>query len=792
MEPIERYAAEKWLDSTHQLPMCPNCHGKRDGCQQCGGTGWALSRTYVIRQAQESVGHRPCFGSLNKNLTGKDQVVTPTTCGEPQCLYRRSCMGLHLSNQADPEKIREDSIEYLSQLFLSSKVIEESFSGIKIFQDDVEKLVERWSDDVPQVALLGPFSSGKSSLVNQLFGYKNLLQSSRTPTTAVLTLITFGDLPRGIVFFRRDTRVTLVSTNACTPDYEAMRALGTWLTDPIKFGISEIFELDAEDNSVRVNREELLRQLNALKAISPHEATNTTARGGRQIPQKLKRQTGVLVENFLSRLTRTFRVEFVERSPLHFDLATDRDLEQFHRHLTDPSLALTVARAVCRLPHPGLRSLNFIDTAGLCSPIGFHKEVTSALLTRRPDKILVLLDSRRLDSPTNHEALEALRHFVSSPEDYRDVIFGLTFWEYALATHMREDSEPELDFDSPALRSQVGRTFADSKRKQLVSLLSKSSGVPCPSDPMMFTLALGPTAPEEMRQTTKDLWRHLESECQGRVAVRMWAKRFTTLKDYSQRLLEIHEKAKAEAKEELTLTEAPEKIQMELNRLHRQEINLRATYQRIQRNFHDLVATKKSLMISQINLLNSKKDILNYLDTGLSKSFDEVFIALENESKNAKAELIDSYSEGYELKVLTFDRRVMDLEKSKKDAQDKLQGLGYRLKTIWDFFLGGIYELAESNREAAKEILRGIVRDNMDLLTEKVNDWCSQTQRVIEQKAAELSSKRDRILKRKTQALQLREALEKKLQSLSNLDSWLHRLNGEIDAYQKQLEKRIK
>ena len=108
------------------------------------------------------------------------------------------------------------------------------------------------------------------------------------------------------------------------------------------------------------------------------------------------------------RLDRTFEVRFTPREPKSLLLDNSENLMMFKAFLTDASLALTVRKAECFMPDERLHHLKFMDTAGLCSPVGFHADVTAELLERRPDKIIVLLDSRRIESPTNLVALNVL------------------------------------------------------------------------------------------------------------------------------------------------------------------------------------------------------------------------------------------------------------------------------------------------------------------------------------------------------------------------------------------------
>lgn len=57
------------------------------------------------------------------------------------------------------------------------------------------------SEDVFRVVFVGGFSRGKSTLVNALLG-RNVLPAKLTPTTAVITTIQYGEVPRATIHFK--------------------------------------------------------------------------------------------------------------------------------------------------------------------------------------------------------------------------------------------------------------------------------------------------------------------------------------------------------------------------------------------------------------------------------------------------------------------------------------------------------------------------------------------------------------------------------------------------------------
>lgn len=76
--------------------------------------------------------------------------------------------------------------EFLSILEELEK--EESLQSVRGFAADLERLKERMQDDVFRIAVVGEFSSGKSTFINALLG-KDVLSHASKETTAVLTQI---------------------------------------------------------------------------------------------------------------------------------------------------------------------------------------------------------------------------------------------------------------------------------------------------------------------------------------------------------------------------------------------------------------------------------------------------------------------------------------------------------------------------------------------------------------------------------------------------------------------------
>lgn len=790
MESQQQPDPYEWLLPTYRVPPCRRCGGRDPECERCGGTGRGapvFSRTDAIRRLQDAAGQEACFGTFGKFRRDGPQLRTPANCGDSTCPFRRPCTGLHVRARYDAERIREDSIELLSRIFLNARAIERPTRQLSPFRAELASLIEQWTDDTPQIAVIGAFSAGKSTLLNHLVG-RTLLPAARTPTTAVVTSIQYGERPRGILHFRRTTRVALLAQDARSPDPAAISALREWLRDPRRYGVGSVSEIDDGGEAIKVDRRSLLRAVESLaRGTGPeHSATERRPSHGvvgafRRVIRQVKPQK--------QRLARTFEVEFVPRQALHAELDTDTGVLDFGRYLTEPALALSVRRAVCELPDERLQHLNFLDTAGLCSPVGFHKDVTSELLKRRPDKILVLLDSRRLDSPTNHEALKVLGRFVSVPDDYRQVTFALTFWDLALRTHMLEDSEPELDYSDPDVRREADRRFASWRRKDLAELLSSAVGVPCPREPMVFTLGLGKSAPQEMQRGVDLLWRHLTEDCGGWVGIEMWTERWRAARGHAADLVELLSETTAAVEQAKAEALAATDLEAEASRIERQSEQITAAAKRAENALRDVVQAQKERMLAEVNGLDSRSALLAYLDSGYWESANAALNVLQSESKRQQQALLDLHRGTRALRVISLDRKLLGLDASvRSQAKGEVSGFLYGLKSIWDFLLGGVVELNEGNRAAAREILRGQARDTLDILDSAVEEWTAQAERVCEQALAEYEERRESLAAREKDVGKYVDGLGRKLRFLGNCHAPVGDLRTRVEEFADDLE----
>jgi len=683
------------------------------------------------------------------------------------------------------ERLREESIEHLSRLYFNARAIERPSQHRSPLQAELASHIQQWTDDAPQIAVIGAFSAGKSTLLNRLIR-RSLLPATRTPTTAVVTSIRYGARAHALLEHRKTVRVTLVSQDARRPDPAAIDALRTWLQAPAASGVVSIREIDERGQTFAIDSDALRYDLDRLVAMSSGASAPVDEQ--RVASGLLRRTIGRRTAPETASFSRTFEVTFCERAPTELSLEDERRIPEFASHLTEPARALSLHRATCFLPDPRLQHLSFLDTAGLCSPVGFHRDVTTELLSRRPDKILVLLDARRLDSPTNGEALKVLGRFVSAPDDYRQVTFALSFWDLALRTHMTEDSEPELDFSSSEARPEASRTFAQTKRWELTRLLTSWVGVRCEREPSIFTLGLGAQAPPEMASGVEDLWRHLEKDCRGWVGVEMWAERWRSATSYGDRLLDTLAEIRGDVESARDASDVGD-LDAEERRLDAQLRNFDLGVAHAEEALNDVVEAQKRRMLAEIRSLDSKSALIAYLDRGYWESANASLNALQAESNRRKAALVDLYRGARSIPNVSLDRKLLGLDSSARElAKEEVSGVLYGLKAAWDFLFGGVIESNEGNRAAARKVLGEQARGTIDILDDAVRRWVEWARVVRLQAAAEHAERRADLAARRADKSAYVERLQRKLQFLDNCEAPVRNVCERVVEFSRSLE----
>ncbi|GHI07969.1 dynamin family protein [Streptomyces cellostaticus] len=657
-------------------------------------------------------------------------------------------------NQFTPGRLRIESLALLERMSALVRAVQVGGAENTAFQADVHELSARWAYDAPLVLLLGAFSSGKTSLLARLLDLA-WLPAAKTATTAIPTEFRFGPELRGEVRFRTTVPFTLAPGALRRSAQATARELLAWLRNPDEFGVREA-----------------------------HEAT-----GGDRIPI----QTGVLAAELerkavggasLSGSARSFELSLFPREPEVLDLA---DPSEFARYLTDPRLALTLSKAICELPHPHLQHLAFLDSAGLCSTVEFHADVVEELRHRKPDGVVVLLDSRRPDSPTNKAALDALRLFVRTPADYQRVMFGLTWWDRALRRFMSgEDhsSGAPRDFSSQGERILATAELLPAILHKLKDMVAEVVGVPVPGDPTVIPLALGPGAPAEMQEGPAELCRRLESGFAGRLGVRMWAERWSTAVDFGGLLLAAHKNAVGEVRRRMHLVADDTDRDWEAQRIMREREQLRTAVARATRQLTEVITSHEKKMLTEIAGRRRKKDLLEHADSGYDRAAEAALAALVDTAASQGQMISRFYSDISALRPISINLRLLGLDGvTKSRVRDLLSGAEYLFKATSDAVIGSIVELTKDDREAARDILRNRLRTTIDILIEAAQSWCARARMLEDQAVAEFHARSDALAAGQQEAERLQETLGQRLVVLESLEQAVRELARDIDDF---------
>jgi hypothetical protein len=195
-------------------------------------------------------------------------------------------------------------------------------------------------------------------------------------------------------------------------------------------------------------------------------------------------------------------------------------------------------------------------------------------------------------------------------------------------------------------------------------------------------------------------------------------------------------------------------------------------------------------MMVEIQGLDSKSKIIRFLDSGYQESANEALDGLQKESKCQNENMIEIYRGARSLRIIALDRKLLGLDVSARElAKSEVSGCLYGLKSIWDFLLGGIVELNEGNRAAAREILRGQAQNTIDILRDALANWESHTERMREQAIAEYAEREQSIEDRKLDVAKYVNTLDRKLRFLSKCESPVQNLCTQMDGFEEGLGK---
>ena len=748
------------------------------------------SRTQALQHRQRSNSHEPCFGSPeNKHLSR----ASPDSCGETECPFRRECLGLNEKIFLNPDRLREESIESLSRIYLISRLMEQARAGerrlnsLSPFQQRVADLVNSWQGDVPQIAFVGSFSSGKSTLLNALVD-SPLLPTNLPPTTAVPTTIKFGETSSAVITFRRSLRQGIVGETLAV-DANAVRGLYGLLSSADDRQIRRVSMIrDGKRRNVSVKT--ALAELRPIKKSLDEEQQKRHA--GASTRFKMRGRKRQKIED------RTFSIEFEEQPPLELDLRKEKDRAKLKSALAHPAMSMATEHAECVIPHPLLKSLALIDTAGLCSPAGFHETVTARLLKRSPDKIVVVLRATHIDHPTTREAIGKALQVVGKQNPTKRIVFALTHWDTRLSkSRMMEDR----DLTRAPSEAEFERIESGARRraKRILSrVLNDDFGWPSGTSPRCYFLGLSVSRDDWRNRDLERLTKDLEADSKGAIGISLWRNRWREQAGLLNGLRDEHDEV-VEGLEEAIQELKGDTQSDDLKRLKEKKSTISAAVKRFCKSLRQTFRARKKLMATEISGLHSQSSIKTYVKKGYWNAANEFLNALQEESAAAAEELGGIVNPKRpqiitrSLRPISLDRTLLGLSKDEqKAAQGKVTGFRYGMGALWDFLFGSIpkLEVNESRRAAAREIFHRQLENTCELIEEALEEWVSTAQEIEKEQCRRIDDRLEWLDSKGAKRLEIADKFRRRLGFVESLEKDVSELNTNIDQLRAGLEVR--
>ncbi|GAA3257693.1 dynamin family protein [Dactylosporangium siamense] len=549
----------------------------------------------------------------------------------------------------------------------------------------LHRMREDWADTTLRVAVVGASSTGKSTLLQHLFGPVPL-PTGRTATTAALTALRHG--PAAIAEVHLRTALT-IDTDSDHPDGatdDVRRALAAWCADPDAFGL-----------------------LGATRAATPLAAADLDTAGP------------------LGRID----VTFTAAPPLRFDLTDAEDVRGFAAAVTDPVHALRVSSAVCRLPHPRLHGITVIDTAGFCSPSPLHDQLSAELLQRRPDILVVLLDARRPDSPPSHDALAAIRPIVAGRHAARLVV-GLTHADRALRSHL-DDLDVDLDDTTPDERAALIDGFLATSRRRTAALLVDQLGTDPAAMPVIVPLALSRKAPPELRQHVEQLWTQVEQLGSATADPGTWLARSRAAAAVIQNLARFcAQQHQALRSEHTELRRQADEVRQRGRSNLAGHATARAAVARAVRSIRAAVISERTTLLRTIDQLRRDKDFRRYLAEDYPDALHRAVAAVRGVAEAHHEELRRRFIiPGLLSPILLDDRGLRPDARTTAAARRRISGLSHRIKQGWSLALGSIADLAARDLAAARTALSEHAYHQLNQVGLHLEHWINHINRLL-------------------------------------------------------------
>jgi hypothetical protein len=543
-------------------------------------------------------------------------------------------------------------------------------------EQQLRRMYHEWADTTLRVAVVGASSTGKSTLLQYLFGPVPL-PTGRTATTAALTVLQHGPAAEAEVQLRTSLTIDADVVRSGGADDDVRKALSAWCADPQAFGL--------------------------LAATHTDGRTTVPVTAGDLDP---------------SRRPGRIDVTFTAAAPLRFDLTDDDGVRGFAAVVTDPVHALRVSRAVCRLPHPRLHGVTVIDTAGFSSPSPLHDQLSAELLQRRPDVLVVLLDARRPDSPPGHDTLAAVRAVLTTTDDAW--VVGLTHADRALRSHL-DDLDIDLAAVTPDERATLIDDFVAVSRRRAESLL----GTQLATTPLILPLALSPQAPPELRHHVEHLWKQVEHLGGAGAGHATWLARAraagVAVHDLARWCEQRHQALRPELAE---LHRLADEVRQRGRANRAGHAAARTAVSRAAGSIRAAVISERTVLLGGIDQLRKDRDFSRYLADGYPGALQSAVSSIRAVAEAHHAELGRRLIvPGPRRPVLLEDRWLRPDVRTAAAAKRRIKGLRHRMKQGWSLALGSIADLAARDLAAARTALSHHAYEQLNQVGRHLEHW---------------------------------------------------------------------
>ncbi|MDG6106730.1 dynamin family protein [Dactylosporangium aurantiacum] len=552
-------------------------------------------------------------------------------------------------------------------------------------EQQLRRMYDEWADTTLRVAVVGASSTGKSTLLQHLFGPVPL-PTGRTATTAALTVLRHGPAAEAQVHLRTSLTIDADAVRSGGADDDVRKALSAWCADPDAFGLLTATHTDGR-TSVPVTAADL----------------------------------------DLSHRTGRIDVTFAAAAPLRFDLTCDDGVRGFAAAVTDPVQALRVSRAVCRLPHPRLDGVTVIDTAGFSSPSPLHDQLSAELLQRRPDVLVVLLDARRPDSPPSHDTLAAVRPVLAADPHARLVV-GLTHADRALRSHL-DDLDVDVGDVTPDERATLIDDFVAVSRSRAETLL----GADLATMPVVVPLALSPQAPPELRHHVEHLWKQVERLGGVGVGHDTWLARARAAGAAVDGLARwCDQRHQALLPELADLHRHADEVRQRGRSNRAGHLAARTAVSRAAGSIRAAVISERTNLLSDIDQLRKDRNFSRYLTDAypdaLHRAVNSIRAVAEAHHTELGRRLIVP---GLHRPVLLEGDRLRPDARTAAAARRRIKGMRHRMRQGWSLALGSIADLAARDLAAARAALSHHAYEQLNQVGRHLEHWVNHLNRLL-------------------------------------------------------------